>query len=201
MRDQPGGEEFLRALLARLLPAAARREPVAAARGPAPARGIRGATTTKALARWREGSTGYPDRRRGHAAARARGLAPEPRAAHRRVVPHEDARPGLAPRRRALRAAARRCRRREQRRQLAVDRRDRYGHAAEPRSQSRRGRRSVTTRTGCTYAGTCPSSRRRRSARTCTSRGRRRQPRLPRRTTRRRSIASMPRLPDGWRPR
>ncbi len=55
------------------------------------------------LEAWREGLTGLPDRRRGDAPARRRGLHAQPRAADRRLVPDQDALSRLARGRRALR--------------------------------------------------------------------------------------------------
>ena len=98
-RDQPDGEAFLRRLCWRdfflqLLAAnpSLPREDLRLRRDP-----------------WRDddgggrplarGQHGLSDRGCRHAAARARRLALQPRAPHRRVVPHEDARSGLAPRR------------------------------------------------------------------------------------------------------
>ena len=71
-----GGRRAVRApaLLARLLRAAARSAPEDLARRLSGRAAIAGATTPEALAAWKEGRTGYPDRRRRHAPARREGF-------------------------------------------------------------------------------------------------------------------------------
>ena len=93
-------------------------------------RGDRWSRSERAFEAWREGRTGYPLVDAGDAPAGRRGLHAQPRPDGRRLLPHQGPLRRLARRRLALLGPAHRRRDRQQRRQLAVGRRDRQRHPA-----------------------------------------------------------------------
>ena len=167
-----------------------------------------------ALARWREGATGYPLVDAAMRQLAPGGLAPEPGAPGRRLLPHEDALPRLASRRRRLLAS---CWSTPTSRATSATGNGRPAPAptrGRTASSTRSRRRGGSIPTGRTCGGTCPSSPGS-PGRPCTSRGRRRAaraaPRIPApivdrapaharfRAARRELPGSVAREPDGWR--
>ena len=132
---------------------------------------IAGATTPTALRGLEGGPHRLPDRRRRHAPARARGVHAQPRPAARASFLTKDLHLDWRARRGALRRAARRRRRGEQHRQLAVGRGHGRRHAAGARCFNPIcAGEALRSRAATTSAATCPSSPASRAPR-CTSRG------------------------------